>query len=272
MFRASSEAVNSFAALTHTGTREDNQDAVGWDLGQQLWFVADGRGGHARGQDASRLVKETLLAEIATTDLVAAVLKAHEVVREAAAKDAGEQGMGSTVVCAQIKATTCRIVWVGDSRAYLWRRPSLRRLTRDHSFVEALLQTEDMSETQQRNHPNASVILQTLGMGAPVPSQNSTPVRRGDWILLCSDGLPVELRDSEIASILESSTNPQQAAQQLIDEVLKRGARDNTSVIVIQCDGGAAGFTTAVGWIAALTGMVLAAVVAVVAWHLRTGR
>jgi serine/threonine protein phosphatase PrpC len=272
--------VNSFAALTHTGTREENQDALGWDLDHQLWFVADGMGGHARGQDASRLVKETLLGQIGTMDLAAAVLKAHEVVRDAAAKDGEEQGMGSTVVCAQIKAQVCRVVWVGDSRAYLWRRPSLRRLTRDHSFVEALLQTEDLSETQQRNHPNASVVLQTLGMGTPVPSENSITVRRGDWILLCSDGVAVELRDNEIASILESSNDPQQAAQHLIDEVLKRGARDNTSVIVIQCDGGDARFferlvgvnPATVGWMAALTGMVLAAVVAIVAWHLRTGR
>jgi protein phosphatase len=272
--------VNSFAALTHTGTREENQDAVGWDLDQQLWFVADGMGGHARGQDASRLVKETLLGEIATMDLAAAVLKAHEVVRDVAAQDGAEQRMGSTVVCAQIKAAVCRIVWVGDSRAYLWRRPALRRLTRDHSFVEALLQTERLSETQQRSHPNANVVLQTLGMGTPVPSENTTTVRGDDWILLCSDGVAVELRDNEIASILESSNNPQQAAQQLIDEVLKRGARDNTSVIVIQCEGAPAGFIerlvrvnpTVVGWVAALAGMILAAVVAIVAWHLRTGR
>ena len=272
--------MNSFAALTHAGTRGENQDVVGCDLDHQLWFVADGMGGHARGQDASRLVKETLLGEIGTMDLAAAVLKAHEVVRAATAQGGSEQRMGSTVVCAQIKAQACRIVWVGDSRAYLWRPPSLRRLTRDHSFVEALLETEQLSETQQRNHPNASVVLQTLGMGTPVPSENITTVRRGDWILLCSDGVVVELRDNEIANILESSNNPQQAAQQLIDEVLKRGARDNTSVIVVQCDDCPAGLIdrlvsinpVVVGWIAALAGMALAAVVAIFAWHLRSGR
>ena len=211
--------------------------------------------------------------------LAGAVLKAHEVVRDAAAQDGGER-MGSTVVCAQINAAVCRIVWVGDSRAYLWRGPALRRLTRDHSFVEALMETERLTETQQRSHPNASIVLQTLGMGTPVPSETTKTLRRGDWILLCSDGVAVELRDNEIASILGSSNNPQQAAQQLIDEVLKRGARDNTSVIVIQCEDGPAGFIerlvrvnpTVVGWMAALAGMVLAAAVAILAWHLRTGR
>jgi serine/threonine protein phosphatase PrpC len=273
--------VNSFAALTHTGTRDDNQDAVGWDLGQQLWFVADGMGGHARGQDASRLVKETLLAQIATTDLVAAVLKAHEVVRQAAARDAGEQGMGSTVVCAQIKAKTCRIVWVGDSRAYLWRDESLQRLTRDHSFVEALVESEPLSETQMRNHPNASVVLQTLGMGSPVPSDRSVRLHAGDWIMLCSDGVPLELRDGEIAYILQSSATPQQAAQQLLDGALAKGGRDNTSVIVVQHGTRPVGGLKArltrldsavVGWIAALAGVLLAAAVVVVAWHIRAGR
>jgi protein phosphatase len=271
---------NSFAALTHAGSRPDNQDVVGWDLASQLWFVADGMGGYARGEEASRLVKETLLGEISRMDLVAAVLKAHEVVVAAAAQGGSDQRMGSTVVCAQIKSSGCRIVWVGDSRAYLWRRPSLSRLTRDHSFVEAMLETEQITETQLRGHPNASVVLQTLGMGTPVPSENTIQLRRGDWILLCSDGVMVELRDTEIAHILKASEDPAQAAQQLIDEVLKKGARDNTSVIVIQCDSGTEGVfdrlrranPVVVGWIAALAGVALAAVVAVVAWHLHPGR
>jgi protein phosphatase len=271
---------NSFAALTHAGTRPDNQDVVGWDLATQLWFVADGMGGHAHGQDASRLVKETLLGEISRMDLAAAVLKAHEVVVAAAAQGGSGQSMGSTVVCAQIKARDCRIVWVGDSRAYLWRRPSLSRLTRDHSFVEEMLQTEQISETQLREHPNAHIVLQTLGMGTPVPSEKTIELRRGDWILLCSDGVMVELRDSEIAHILSASNDPPQAAQQLLDEVLKKGARDNTSVIVIQCDSGTEGAfdrlrrasPVVVGWIAALAGVALAAAVAVVAWHLHPGR
>ncbi len=274
--------MTEFAALTHPGSREgDNQDVVGWDLPHQLWFVADGMGGYSHGQDASRLVKETLLSEIASTDLAAAVLKAHEAVRQAASRLQGDQRMGSTVVCAQIKDDLCRIVWVGDSRAYLWRDGQLRRLTRDHSFVEALRETEPLSETQMRSHPNASVVLQTLGMGTPVPSECSLPLHNRDWIVLCSDGVPVELRDDEIAYILEGSVTPQQAAQQLLNGALEKGGRDNTSVVIVQHGdpprrGIGARLTrldsTAIGWIAALAGVVLAAAVAIVAWRLRTGR
>ena len=273
--------MNQFAAVTHPGAREgDNQDVVGWDEKHQLWFVADGMGGYARGQEASRLVKETLLAQIGQMDLAAAVLKAHEVVREAAQQGEGDHRMGSTVVCAQIRRHDCRIVWVGDSRAYLWRQAELQRLTRDHSFVEALRETEPLTETQMRTHPNASVVLQTLGMGTPVPSERMQKLRRGDWIVLCSDGVPVELRDSEIAHILQGSTSPQQAAQQLVDGALKKGGRDNTSAVVVQHEGPPSkGLmasltrldTAVLAWIAALAGVVLAAAVVIIAWRLHAG-
>jgi len=256
--------MNEFAAVTHPGAREgENQDVIGWDVEHQFWFVADGMGGYSRGQDASRLVKETLLAQIGHMDLLAAVLKAHEVVRETAEQGEGDHRMGSTVVCAQISRHDCRIVWVGDSRAYLWRQGALQRLTRDHSFVEALSETEPLSETQMRTHPNAS------------------EVHHGDWIMLCSDGVPVELRDSEIAHILQRSASPQQAAQQLVDGALKKGGRDNTSVVVVQHEGAPSkGLmasltrvdTAVIGWIAALAGVVLAAAVVIVAWRLHAGR
>jgi protein phosphatase len=266
-----------FAAVTHPGSRAgENQDVVGWNERAQLWFVADGMGGYAHGQVASRLVKETLTSEIERMDLVAAVLKAHDVVRQAAARLEGDRRMGATVVCAQIRGDTCRIVWVGDSRAYLWRGQTLQRLTRDHSYVEALLDTGSLTETEIRNHPNASVVLQTIGMGTPVPSERDLRLRAGDWIMLCSDGVPVELRDAEVAQILETSASPQQAAQQLLDAVLHKGGRDNTSVVVVQHDGRAVGRWLArlakldspvVVWIAVLAGIVLAAAVAVIAWR-----
>jgi len=274
--------MTEFAALTDPGARGgENQDAVGWDLERGLWFVADGMGGHERGQDASRIVKETLLGEPATTDLNAAVLKAHQAVHAAALAGGVEHGMGSTVVCAQISNGTCHIVWVGDSRAYLWRRRALSRLTRDDSYAEEMLESGAFSETEVRRHPNASVVLQTLGMGTPVPSENDVRLRNGDWVILCSDGLPLELRDPEIAHILKGARTPGQAAQQLLAGALARGGRDNTSVVVVQYGpppasgvlGLFAGLDTGVvGVIAAVAGVLLAAGVAIIAWRLRAGR
>ncbi len=230
--------MTEFGALTHPGGRDENQDAIGWDAERQLWLVADGMGGHASGQVASRLAKETVLEQAASMSLPAAVIKAHEAIRSAADQDAARHGMGSTVVCAQIVGSDCQVVWVGDSRAYLWRAGSLSRLTRDHSYLEVLRETEHLSDTALRAHPNSSVVLQALGMDTvPQPSEGTTHLRHGDWIILCSDGLPTELRDEEIADTLAGSEDPKGAAQDLLDAAIGRGGRDNISIIVVQYDG-----------------------------------
>jgi len=122
-----------FAALTHPGNREgENQDSIGWDTQQKLWFVADGMGGHAGGEIASRLVKETLLAKVAQVGLPAAVMLAHEAISKEAERLDPQRGMGSTVVSAQIVDRAAQIVWVGDSRAITptWRCCARKRTCR----------------------------------------------------------------------------------------------------------------------------------------------
>jgi PPM family protein phosphatase len=184
--------------------------------------------------------------------------------------------MGSTVVCARFGARECEIVWVGDSRAYLWRRGSLSRLTRDHSFVESLRQVERMSEAQARAHPESNVLTQTLGMGNTVPSRVVLGLRPRDWILLCSDGLTSELDDAAIAESLARSGSPQAAAERLLDAALVHGGRDNISVIVVPS--GVSLTLSLAGrlmqterptlvWLAALAGAALAVLVVSVARH-----
>jgi serine/threonine protein phosphatase PrpC len=269
--------MTEFAALTHPGNREgENQDSIGWDTQQQLWFVADGMGGHASGEVASRLVKETLLNQVAQVGVPAAVLMAHEAVSREAQQLDPARGMGSTVVTAQILNRSAQIVWVGDSRAYLWRRRQLQRLTRDHSYLEMLRQEENLSETALRSQQGSNVVTQALGMGTPEPSQANVPLRHGDWIILCSDGLPVELRDSEIQQTLAAhSTTPKDAADALLAATMAHGGRDNISIIVIPYDGASARGTWRLiplfkgrvfEWTAVLLGMVLAAAIAL-AWR-----
>lgn len=265
--------MTEFAAVTDPGRREGvNQDAIGWDTERQLWFVADGMGGHARGEVASRLVKETLLAQVPLVGLAAAIIKAHEAICLEARQADSERGMGSTVVCAQIADRACQVIWVGDSRAYLWRRGELQRLTRDHSFLELLRETENLSETQLRNDQGANAVTQALGMDTPQPSQMTKDLRAGDWIILCSDGLPVELRDGEIAQTLASSTNPEQATRALLAAAIGKGGRDNISIIVIQYDGGGALRALwrlpifngrLMEWLAGLAGVLIAIAIAI---------
>src|SRR5919112_200300 len=126
-----------YAARTHPGRRGgQNENSIGWDEARGLWFVAEGMGGHASGDVASRLVKETLLGSALKLPLRAAVQRAHEEVAQAAADNTAHSNMGSTVVAARIADRHAQVVWVGDSRGYLWRNRTLRQLTRDHSYLE----------------------------------------------------------------------------------------------------------------------------------------
>lgn len=227
-----------FAGRTHPGRRGgQNEDTIGWSEVEGLWFVADGMGGHASGDVASRIVKETLLGEALKLPLQAALGKAHEAVSATASRNASHAGMGSTAVAVRIAGRSADIAWVGDSRAYLWRAGALRQLTRDHSLMELLRERGDLTEAQLRGHPNRNLVTQTLGLGAPKASSVSEPLRRGDWLLLCSDGLNDELEDEQIAEALRAHAAPDAAADALISAALASGGRDNVSAVVVEYDG-----------------------------------
>lgn len=256
------------AGLTDPGHRAgDNQDSIGWDEARALAFVADGLGGHTSGQIASGIVKQTLLDTVGKLDLGAAVLHAHAAILRAAALDEHLQGMASTVVASRIERRTAHIVWVGDSRAYLWRTGEISPLTRDHSVVEELREMGGLSESQIRTHPQRNEVTNVLGAGEPVPSTAQIPLKRGDWILLCSDGLSGELRDEEIAHTLVSSKTPVEAAERLIAAALANGGHDNVSAVLVKYDGPSKrNFTLhltqgQISWLAVLAGTVLALLV-----------
>jgi PPM family protein phosphatase len=262
-----------FAGCTHPGRRGGpNEDSIGWDATHGLCFVADGMGGHSSGDVASRLVKETLLATAATLPLEQAVMTAHRTVSAAAEANPVHANMGSTVVAAKIAHRKADVVWVGDSRAYLWRGGKLQQLTRDHSFLEILRDQDQLSETQMRGHPNKNIVTQTLGLGSPEPSVRRMSMAGGDWLLLCSDGLNDELEDSEIAEILAAHATPEQAAEALISAALGKGGRDNVSAVVVEYDGadGVSSLTEFMGktrrWLPVVGGIAAALIAALVWW------
>jgi protein phosphatase len=249
-----------------------NQDVVGWDEAHSLWFVADGMGGHASGDVASRVVKDALLTAGALP-LGQALQRAHAAVVTAAAANPAYGNMGSTVIAIRIGQGKAEVAWVGDSRAYLWDGRSLTGITRDHSFLELLREQELITDAQLRHHPQRNLVTQTLGIGTPEPSVRTVPLHQHDWLLLCSDGLTDELEDVEIASILRRHTDPDTAADALIASTLAHGGKDNVSVVIVEYDGpetlgtatrtartfsGAAKF-----WFAAAAGTLLALLLAV---------
>jgi PPM family protein phosphatase len=263
--------VAGFAGKTHPGRRPgENEDAIGWDAGRGLWLVADGMGGHASGQTASQVVKAAVLADDGPADIAERLVRAHEAVLEAASADEALTGMGATAVVARVAGHRLEVTWVGDSRAYLWRKGRLTQLSRDHSYVEVLREQNLLSEEQIRGHPHANLVTQTLGHGDPQPSVVQTPLRSGDRILLCSDGLNDELEDGEMEDILRASASLEDAAERLVAAALDKGGRDNVSVVLVEHEG--TRLSTAVQllsrapWLPIAVGACLAGLVAALLW------
>ena len=227
------------AASTNVGRVHSlNEDSLGADPEHGVWLVADGMGGHAAGEVASRVARDTILAEIAVgTELRDATVAAHAaVVQEAAGNDA-QKGMGTTSVALRIRDAQCEMVWVGDSRGYLFRAGALTQLTKDHSFMQLLIDRQHLTPEQARTHPKRNVVTQVLGYGDPVPDSVTCLLQQGDVLMLCSDGLYDELSDPEIGDIMRAEPDLQSCVDQLVNTACDKGGRDNISTVLVRYDG-----------------------------------
>ncbi len=225
-----------FAAVTHVGqVRTNNEDA--WGCRHELWVVADGMGGHAGGEVASRLAVDTVLAGLdgATrheATIIGAYGDAHRAVLDAA--DGDLAGMGTTLVLAGRDGSDVLVANVGDSRAYLLTGAGLSQLTTDDNEAELLSARGAITAEQARVHPGQYILTASLGGWngpAPVPvvQRLAEPVGR---LMLCSDGLNGELDDAQIAAGLLEGT-PDQAAHRLVEAAVAAGGRDNVTVLVV---------------------------------------
>ncbi len=237
-------------ARTERGRREENQDRMSaFSVGSgYVYLIADGMGGHRGGMDASRLVaegfREHLSALAPDTPLPEALERAAsavhaELLQAGAAADA-TKGMGSTVVLAaflrQAAADMFLVAHVGDSRAYLWRGGSLRRLTADHSVVQRMVGDNLLTPDEARSHPHANILTRAFGQQASISLEISPaePVQDGDVFLLCSDGLWGSIGDDVLAEQLAAAVDPDRLAEQLVQLALARGSDDNITVQVIR--------------------------------------
>lgn len=230
-----------FAAVSNPGNRyQHNEDTVGWDEANGVWLIADGMGGHARGDLAAKIVRQTTLAAVAEVavpepaPLRELIMTAHDAVL-AQAVERNLHNMGSTVVMARVQGAIAEIGWCGDSRAYLYRDGELLRLTADHSLLEQLLRSGVVQPDEAFTHPQKHVLIQALGIEDPRPKPSEIQVEliSGDRLLLCSDGIHDELRDEQIATILRASHSPQVCVEMLQRQVLKGTARDNLSALCL---------------------------------------
>jgi protein phosphatase len=222
---------------THPGLkRECNEDGYCAVPELGLWAVADGMGGHESGEVASAIVIGELPGLIRQgQDLSAAIVSVHGMIQAAAERGEGGADMGSTVVAVRFDGPSYQIAWVGDSRAYLWNG-ELRQLTKDHSYVQLLLDAGLIEKSEAASHPSGNIISQALG-GA---EHNKVKVDRicgelhqGESLLLCSDGLHGEVTDEAIAAIFAAAADNQLRANRLIEAALAAGGKDNVTVIVL---------------------------------------
>ncbi len=233
---------NSAARTHHGKTRKLNEDSYLELTERCLWAVADGMGGHAVGDVASRMVIDSLKGVSAPLNLESFIDEVYnriqgvnQQLRDEAAKRS-ESIIGSTVVVLLAFEHQCATLWAGDSRIYLSRGGTLRQVTRDHSQVEELIAHGLLERSQAINHPAINAITRAVGAADKlVLDVNILEVRDGDVFLLCSDGLTNEVSDREIAQELVRG-NCLQSSTQLVDKALERGARDNVTVIVTRAD------------------------------------
>lgn len=275
--RAGADAVQGANQYLSWGSRSDvglvrghNEDS--FLLRAPLFAVCDGMGGHAAGEVASSLAVDTIGRNApGTADdtlLGAAIEAANLSVINGAENGIGKPGMGCTASAVLIEGNKMAVGHVGDSRVYLLRRGTLVRVTHDHSYVEELVDSGQITADEARVHPSRSIITRALGSDPEMYADHfSLEVANGDRIIVCSDGLSSMISDADIESVAVSAASAQQAADNLVASALTAGGSDNVTVIVVDVlnDGVAAANHTKLRKRAAIIGGVLAALVAVVA-------
>src|SRR5229473_862309 len=248
--------VKSFG-LTHVGRqRQHNEDSFLVEDKAKLYLVADGMGGHAAGEIASRIAVDSISEFIlhtkeddgtwphaydeqyrrSTNRLMTAVRLANTRVLEAMRKDARLRGMGTTVVACLVDDNTMSVAHVGDSRAYLIRDGMLSRITNDHSWVFEQVQAGMLTEAEAEKHPLRNVITRALGGALSVnPDAAEVEVRSGDVYLLCSDGLTGMVPEDEILKLVTANADDlEKACRELIDMANEHGGLDNVTAILVK--------------------------------------
>ena len=222
--------------------RTSNEDSYGV-FSPSVYVVADGLGGHAAGEVASRMVVAAVHdmanegGALDTASLQSAILRANAQVIRAAADNSSYEGMGSTATVLHIDegAGMAYYAHVGDSRLYLLRHGTFRQVSRDHSYVEELVARGELSEAEAQHHPRKNYLLRAVGVEERLHVDGDTfPVMAGDRFLLATDGLTNMVEDADLCALLGG--NPDDAARQMVERALDAGGTDNVTAIVIACD------------------------------------
>ena len=229
-------------SATDIGGRSNNEDKVLTinlnDLA--ILAVADGMGGHSAGEVASGVamieIEKYFQMHPHTENLklaaVESINKANKEIYQLSQENFEYTGMGTTLVMAIIKQTNVIIANVGDSRAYLITGNEIRKITKDHSAVQELLERGTITEEEARQHPFKGTLTRALGMEQEVKLDLYETMIPGDILMLCSDGLTDSLSDEEMNEVIRSASNMDKACSNLIRRAKEKDVRDNISIIL----------------------------------------
>jgi serine/threonine protein phosphatase PrpC len=233
-FRIQSGAVSDEGCV-----RTRNEDSYLDDDQSGVWAVADGMGGHAKGDWASATIVEQLAGPLASVGFDSACRELAERIHRAnglifAEAEQRETQMGSTVVALHVQGRRFAILWVGDSRAYVLRDGILHLLSRDHTQIQEMLDRGLLSPAEAENHPMGHVLARAVGVTPQVEVDViQDEVEPGDTFLLCSDGLHGCVPHERIAEL--AALHPVEAvARGLVDLTVEHGAPDNVTVVAIR--------------------------------------
>ncbi|RDW20822.1 protein phosphatase [Oceanobacillus arenosus] len=238
--------------LTDRGRiRSHNEDSGGifYNLADQfLAIIADGMGGHQAGDVASQMATSLMKAKWESTNefttpqdleawLVETIAEINKSIYVHSQENKECEGMGTTIVIAIYIEEFLTIAHIGDSRCYLLNDKGFRQITEDHSLVNALVQSGQITKDDAQHHPRKNIVLKALGTDIQVdPEINMVGIETGDKILLCSDGLTDKIEYPELLEVIQQPIDNLEAGQQLIDMANARGGEDNISIILASLD------------------------------------
>ena len=227
----------SCAASVVGHVRKVNEDAFLDAREQSLWVVADGMGGHSRGDRASQVIIEKLHDFVAASSARASLDELDrrlEAANRFCRESADGKMMGSTVAALYLHGDRAHMLWAGDSRVYRVREGAFAQLTEDHSLVQELHRLGELTAEEAENHPSSNVITRAVGVGDTLELQHrQVDLAPGDRFLLCSDGLFKDVRALEVRDNL-MRPSPRQALDASVALALRRGGTDNVTGIVVQ--------------------------------------
>ena len=243
--------MNSWAITDKGIVRRQNQDAYfaycNDDKKFALLLVCDGMGGAKAGNIASETATEVFMntvkegyaedhscAELENL-MQKAILAANETVYEMSLASDEYSGMGTTLVAAIITRDHAVVLNVGDSRAYHIAEREIKQITKDHSFVEDLIDRGDISREEAQHHPNKNLITRALGTCPEIACDIfSVDMHSGEYLLLCTDGLTNELEDYEILYEVNHAQSLEECCEKLLQITIARGAPDNVTIVLFQ--------------------------------------